>query len=936
MSKSSEACRPDLDEFKDLLFRCASEFVHIRDWSLEVCDENNRLQAALHGIASSGAPPTTHSLDAAQEDPFLLENTVFKASRPLKSVDVDRFLHQHSEKTSTKTSNPGGSEDVESPSPRPSRSSVTFHEIPSERETSPKPVLPKAQAEAVLNSILITNSDYLQRGNDRSCTSFAGGTSSEIHADTTQDSVEVESVSHRRLSALHEVSFPIRRISSRQHEHENNSPRSHRTSVRTLENGLGEVKLHQELERWFMQMKPQEGLYLTPEMILHFMNVAYMGNRNVNVRSLQWVQAVMDELNDLVESLLQVPVAAQTHEEQHPHWNMHFRTFVELIQWQKLEHLARPEFRRCILEVRAAIIRNSVDQLICKHSHLEMPNEEDFENSKSWKEQILDIIVGCAIVLNAITIGISADTQWEGFAVCEHMFTSLFLVEILLKLRMHGCCEHFRGKDHLWNIFDVIIVVLALCDAGISALAKSANDIGNITIIRMARLARLTRLMRLLRLLRLRIFKELLLMVKGVVAGLRTLFWAIVLLVFVVYVVGVLLRQTIGEDRVSMHDEYDTVLFENVGWSMFSVFRCFTDDCTLPNGTPLAGHLYQMYGWKFVFPYCIIMLFITFGIFNLIMAIFVENVMESARQKRQLTESAERGRVCRKLRELVLKFGGSLKIKEAKHYHFVDIHKPRLLHKITQAFSQVASKTSESLESQSTLPEMLGSKNVDSWSLYANPTYTVEAPHFQFGGQISREMFQNVIMDPETWELLEDLEIHVSDRSELFDVLDADGSGCLDVSELISGLLKLRSGGADKSDVVAAILGIRSLHKTFTNFMEVALENQRTLAQKADNQEHMLEVVARRPNRFNMNEGSAFAHARSDSTDKTSQPSFISENFSCPTSTHSIPLEDHRNNDFDEFRIAHSASVDSRHVGEVMLQFPAEPRQLQRHEKLSM
>lgn len=30
----------------------------------------------------------------------------------------------------------------------------------------------------------------------------------------------------------------------------------------------------------------------------------------------------------------------------------------------------------------------------------------------------------------------------------------------------------------------------------------------------------------------------------------------------------------------------------------------------------------------------------------------------------------------------------------------------------------------------------------------------------------------------------------------LFDVLDADGSGAIDISELISGLMKLRSGGA--------------------------------------------------------------------------------------------------------------------------------------------
>ena len=36
---------------------------------------------------------------------------------------------------------------------------------------------------------------------------------------------------------------------------------------------------------------------------------------------------------------------------------------------------------------------------------------------------------------------------------------------------------------------------------------------------------------------------------------------------------------------------------------------------------------------------------------------------------------------------------------------------------------------------------------------------------------------------------LDDLEIFCADKEELFDVLDADGSGAIDISELISCLL---------------------------------------------------------------------------------------------------------------------------------------------------
>merc|ERR1719203_2363576 len=149
----------------------------------------------------------------------------------------------------------------------------------------------------------------------------------------------------------------------------------------------------------------------------------------------------------------------------------------------------------------------------------------------------------------------------------------------MLKTHLEGCSRFWSGKDVGWNIFDVFIVCFAIVDVVMTRMVSAGNNLNNLTIFRTARLARLTRMMRLLRLLRLRIFKELALMVKGVIAGLRTLFWAIVLLVFVTYAVGVILRQTVGEDHVEMNDPYKTVLFNSISWSMATTFRCFTTDC---------------------------------------------------------------------------------------------------------------------------------------------------------------------------------------------------------------------------------------------------------------------------------------------------------------------------------------------------------------------
>merc|ERR1719330_585564 len=255
-------------------------------------------------------------------------------------------------------------------------------------------------------------------------------------------------------------------------------------------------------------------------------------------------------------------------------------------------------------------------------------------------------------------MGISADVQWRGWLPVETFFTTFFFLEICLKLYLAGCSRYCGGPDSLWNWFDVSIVTSALIDLILTSMVQSEKGLNNIMVFRVARLARLTKMMRLLRLLRLRVFKELALLVKGVIAGLRTLFWAIVLLVFVSYAVGVLLRQTVGEYRHEVHDQYGTILFSSVPWSMFMVFRCITTSCDLPDGSPLDAHLYEMYGTTFVIGYSLTIIFVIFGIFNLIAATFVENVMEAARQKRQLTSEDEAARVFCKLRQLVLKFGG--------------------------------------------------------------------------------------------------------------------------------------------------------------------------------------------------------------------------------------------------------------------------------------
>jgi len=74
---------------------------------------------------------------------------------------------------------------------------------------------------------------------------------------------------------------------------------------------------------------------------------------------------------------------------------------------------------------------------------------------------------------------------------------------------------------------------------------------------------------------------------------------------------------------------------------------------------------------------------------------------------------------------------------------------------------------------------------------------------------VSKELFHLVIQDREVQRLMDELDIP-PDRAHLFDILDADGSGGIQVQELVQGLLKVR-GEARRSDIIGSLLAVRAV-----------------------------------------------------------------------------------------------------------------------------
>merc|ERR1712216_223098 len=92
--------------------------------------------------------------------------------------------------------------------------------------------------------------------------------------------------------------------------------------------------------------------------------------------------------------------------------------------------------------------------------------------------------------------------------------------------------------------------------------------------------------------------------------------------------------------------------------------------------------------------------------------------------------------------------------------------------------------------------------------------------------KITKDLFMLLVQDPRVRKNLDELDVP-SDRGHIFDVIDADGSGILNLRRLVKGLLQIR-GEARKTDQVACLLAVRALHET----LQTISSNQQRLLER--------------------------------------------------------------------------------------------------------
>jgi hypothetical protein len=375
------------------------------------------------------------------------------------------------------------------------------------------------------------------------------------------------------------------------------------------------------------------------------------------------------------------------------------------------------------------------------------------------KEAAIDTVMGGVIILCALCIGISMDSDKSvAWIVVDLAFSVVFVLELLTKVQMFGLLHHYCGPSKYSNIFDSLLIFIDLLQLMIQhtlpdMVGSGMNDKPSASLLRMIRLCRLVRL---LRLLRSPIFKDLFVMTAGMIGGATTLIASIFLFAIFVYVVSIVFRELFGRQ------DYDNVkpYFDSVPRAMFTVFRCSFGDCATKGGVPIFEWVHEHYGATHSFLYCLLVFIVTIGLFNVISAIFVESTMSAAAANEQ----------------------------QMKKDRMAD---QNLWNSRISIMTLCLLEASDKIISKDNIDKELA------WMV----TQT-----------IGPEMFSKWIEDKRVMRALEDLDIHPDDHARLFDILDADNTGSMSVNEILDGIMRLR-GDPRRSDIVCVDLMVRSIQR---------------------------------------------------------------------------------------------------------------------------
>eukprot|EP00434_Breviolum_minutum_P035867 symbB.v1.2.031765.t1/scaffold3723.1/size51423/2 len=583
------------------------------------------------------------------------------------------------------------------------------------------------------------------------------------------------------------------------------------------------IELSERLAKIFMVEEPDAKVVTAPELLTVMQRNKRLTRRGAGDCTKERMEDIIKEMRSIASRL-----RGESPKRSQQQTVISWRSFVELMSIPDLATQARPEMVQEMFNIHSTLRDERVQQSGYEIFKMRMMRSSfHLTKTRTCREKILMVVNGFAsisIMMSLIILGFSMDVepQWAGWTVMEVIFAFVFVMEVVVKLLLLSPRVYFTGTNYAWNIGDLLLTCVAVADVIIST---SASTTGSARMSMVLRGLRLSRVARLIKLVNLPLLAELANMISAMVIGVPWLFWVTILLSGVLYICGIILRSTVSnearqmatscrdadsypfnhsveEDGCDVASLYGQEYCGTVLKCMFTVFRCIIGDCNSKGGRPLAAIFSEFYGWRFEWFYGLSMVCMIFGMTNIITAMFVDATLSGLKYndvQRKHAKLHETNYVTRKLNDLVIR----------------------------------VSKTVRDLRDADIEDEPENNSSRGAWSQSFKKKF-MRAGSMKMMSDIDKELtlseqeFTQVLQNSKIRNLLDDLDIELEARPGIFEAFGADAEGHLGVSELVSGLMRLR-GDLQKSDIVSAQMSLQTMAEKLNLFQATNLSNQSRL-----------------------------------------------------------------------------------------------------------
>lgn len=279
--------------------------------------------------------------------------------------------------------------------------------------------------------------------------------------------------------------------------------------------------------------------------------------------------------------------------------------------------------------------------------------------------------------------GMSQTTSIMYFTVST-LYTAIFTAELSLRVHCVGIRKFFLSwHSWQWHYLDLTVVLVALFETALdtferldigrsSSFARSASQFRILRIIRATRIIRGIRMTWLIRFVR-----SLRILVHQIVSTARSLIWAVILLVIIIYLFAIMFTQRavsylvdVGEERSKVHSAL-LYYWSTVPRSIYTLFKVIIGGVSWAEvSTPLHD-----VGVMWVVLFIAYICFTQMAVLNVLTGAFCQNAIDSAQHDQDLmTQSIlaqkkiYKEQICTIFNDLDLDESGAITIEEFRRH----------------------------------------------------------------------------------------------------------------------------------------------------------------------------------------------------------------------------------------------------------------------------